>query len=216
MDHSPMDPPILTVVFADLVGFTAATDVHGDETAVDLAQRLAAATTSALGGRGRLVKMIGDAALCAFADPSVAVAFVERLLHNVVREPDFPALRLGLDHGPVLEANGDIFGSTVNIASRLSGVAQPGQILATGAVAAGDLGGRVARSLGSVQLRNIATPIEVFEIHFSVESEERRVDPVCQMLVGAATAVRLNVGTTGEQWFCSQECKNRYLTRPEA
>ncbi len=205
-----------TVVFADLVGFTAATDIHGDETAVDLARRLASATIAALPNRGLFVKAIGDATLCTFDEPIAAVGFVDRLLQIAAHEPDFPALCIGLDHGPVLAAHGDIFGSTVNIASRLSSAARPGQVLATSAVASSGLPIREVISLGPMQLRNISDPIEVFDLRFSIDTVERRVDPICQMLVRETTALRLGAGTNDEQWFCSRDCLDRFRFRRDS
>ncbi len=74
---------------------------------------------------------------------------------------DGPDVRIGLAYGPVIPAMGDVFGTTVNLAARLTAIARPGTIVADGEMAE-VLGGvsdfdlvklrrRPARGLGVVQ-----------------------------------------------------------------
>jgi class 3 adenylate cyclase len=129
----PQAPP--AIVFVDLSGFTKLTEERGDETAVRIAtslQRQADATAARYGGR--LVKLLGDGAMLRFSQP---VAGLDAALDLVKTMGDEGALtaHAGIHAGPVIERDPDVFGRTVNLASRIADVAQPGEVLATDAVA---------------------------------------------------------------------------------
>lgn len=59
--------------------------------------------------------------------------------------------------------DGDVFGRTVNLAARLANVAGPSEVVVTGAVVDAAAGAAVAfESLGPVDLKGVAQPVEVF------------------------------------------------------
>jgi hypothetical protein len=88
---------------------------------------------------GHVVKTIGDCMLCLFSDPDGA-ALSSRRMQRVLYEsyPGGEAIRIhtGIDFGPVIEDNGDVFGDTVNVAAFLAAVASADQILVTHRMAA--------------------------------------------------------------------------------
>jgi adenylate cyclase len=120
----------LTVGFADLVGFTRlsrrleeaelARLVEGFETrAADLVAALGA----------RLVKTLGDEVLFV-ADTSPVVAEVGlQIAEAMAADPAVPDVRVGVASGTVLTRMGDVFGTTVNRASRLTSLARRGTVL---------------------------------------------------------------------------------------
>jgi len=79
-------------VFADLAGFTAAVDVHGDDAAVELAEALEGAASRALGPGDELVKSMGDAVLVAHRSDggSHVPAHAVRSLRDQRRRPPPP------------------------------------------------------------------------------------------------------------------------------
>jgi adenylate cyclase len=120
-----------TFLFADLVGFTRFTAEHGDARAADLAVsfhdhvlRLAAELGC------DVVKAIGDAVMVRSEDSDSAVELAKRIL-ALADEHGFPPARVGLDTGPAIERDGDWFGSTVNVASRVACAARAGELLIT-------------------------------------------------------------------------------------
>jgi adenylate cyclase len=130
----PPSPP--AIAFVDLSGFTRLTRERGDESAVVAAaslQRHADATASRHGGR--LVKLLGDGAMLRLADAAVGVEAALDLVETMNREGALSA-HAGVHAGPVIERDLDVFGQTVNLASRIAEVAGPGEVLATQAVAA--------------------------------------------------------------------------------
>ncbi len=78
----------------------------------------------------RLIKTIGDAAMFVSSEPSPMVAVALALL-DAVDEADLPSVRAGVAHGPALLRAGDFYGHTVNLASRVTGIARPGSVLCT-------------------------------------------------------------------------------------
>jgi adenylate cyclase len=120
----------LCVGFADLVGFTAASEQMLPMELGEMAGGLVRHAEATLPGRGvRIVKTIGDAVMFTGADPASTAAAALDLVERAGRDDALPPLRAGLTHGPVLKRFGDCFGRTVNVASRLCGVAPPGVVL---------------------------------------------------------------------------------------
>ena len=77
------------ILFTDLVGFTAYTDVHGDRSAVEVLDRQADLATAALDGRGRIVKELGDGLMVWFDDATEALrmGLISRVVpHERLRE----------------------------------------------------------------------------------------------------------------------------------
>lgn len=122
----------LVVGFADLVGFTAFSQRREPAelaAAVDRFESLAYEHIPERGGR--VVKMIGDEVMFAVDDGPTAAAIALALVDAYGRDPQLPAVRVGLALGPVLAWQGDLYGPTVNLASRLVNVARAGTVLAS-------------------------------------------------------------------------------------
>jgi adenylate cyclase len=79
----------------------------------------------------RLVKQIGDAVMLVSPDVPATVETCLALIDRAEDEEDFPPLRAGVAYGPAVNRWGDWFGSTVNVASRLTTRARAGAVLAT-------------------------------------------------------------------------------------
>jgi adenylate cyclase len=120
----------VVVGFADLVGFTAlAQQVSDEELAevVDQFERLAYDVVVA--GGGRVLKMIGDEVMFLVEDP-VAAAEIALGLSDASRDAaELSDVRVGLALGPVLEREGDAYGPTVNLASRITSIAYSGAVV---------------------------------------------------------------------------------------
>lgn len=150
-----------TVVFADLTGSTRVFEAMGNARATETVTRL----IQWIGGvceahSGRVVKSLGDGVFAIFTSGINATRAVLELQRNhQKRLQTWPAplrmeLQIGVASGEVVEVDGDCYGDAVNLASRLSDLAGPGQIWATESVIDQLQGGEVRhRSLGPINIR---------------------------------------------------------------
>ena len=122
----------VAVCFADLVEFTKL----GEQIAVEelglIAGRLDEMATEVAEPPVRLVKLIGDAAMLISTDAKQLMAAALRLVEAAEEEgEEFPRLRAGVAYGSALIQAGDYYGRPVNLASRITGAAKPGSVLAS-------------------------------------------------------------------------------------
>ncbi|EID10904.1 adenylyl cyclase [Mycobacterium xenopi RIVM700367] len=119
----------VAVAFADLVGFTRLGEVVPPEELVQLAERLANLARDVAVPPVRFVKTIGDAVMFVSPDAVPLLDAVLKLVEIIDTDNEFPRLRAGVAAGPAVSRAGDWFGSPVNVASRVTGVARPGTVL---------------------------------------------------------------------------------------
>ena len=153
--RSDADDPDIVVGFADLVGFTAlAQQVSDEELAevVDQFEHLAYDVVTA--GGGRVVKMIGDEVMFTVEDPSHAAEIALGLAQASRDAAELSDVRVGLAMGPVVEREGDVFGVTVNLASRATAIAYPGTVVVSQEVRAA-LVGRPGIGFKNMRPRNL-------------------------------------------------------------
>jgi adenylate cyclase len=122
------------VAFADLVGFTELGETVDVEELGGLAGRLSKMASEVVEPPVRVVKQIGDAVMFVSPDAAAAVSTCLELIERAEAEENFPPLRAGVAFGPAINRWGDWFGSTVNVASRLTGRARPGAVLVSDTV----------------------------------------------------------------------------------
>jgi class 3 adenylate cyclase len=160
------DPGIRTVLFTDVVNSTTLTQSLGDEAALALLgvhDTVVRDALSALGGRE--VKHTGDGIMASFVSPAGAVRCaiqIQRELANRAKANPERSLkvRVGAAAGEPVEQHNDLFGSTVQLASRLCAHAQPEQILVSNAIAELCLGkGLQFEDLGEVTLKGFSYPV---------------------------------------------------------
>lgn len=121
----------LAVCFVDIVGYTTQSRSLDGAGLVAWVDGFEQDTTTLVVDRGgQVIKTIGDEVLFTVADPAAAVEVALALTARGADEDDpFPAVRAGVAHGAVVRRLGDVFGSTVNAASRLTSAARPGSVL---------------------------------------------------------------------------------------
>ena len=154
-------PPAMC--FLDISGYTRLTQERGDAAAARLAEDLGRIVGRAsLEFGGRAVKWLGDGVMLHFPDPGqgtlAAVEMAER-----VTTAGLPTAHVGLHAGPVIFQEGDYYGQTVNIASRIADYAPPDSVVVSQAVVEASGGtGLAFDGLGPVALKGLAEPIELF------------------------------------------------------
>lgn len=120
----------LTVGFADQVGFTRLTRAMEEAELAALVERFESRSSDiVVGAGGRVIKTLGDEILFVASDPGAAAEASLRLLSEHQSDDTIPRLRIGLATGVVISRRGDVFGTTVNLASRLTAVARPDTVV---------------------------------------------------------------------------------------
>ena len=121
----------MSVCFVDIVGYTTQSRSLDGADLVEWVDRFEQDTTTLVVDHGgQVIKTIGDEVLFTVAEPAAAVAIALALTARGDDADDpFPAVRVGIAHGSVVRRLGDVFGSTVNAASRLTSAARPGTVL---------------------------------------------------------------------------------------
>jgi adenylate cyclase len=150
----------LTVGFADMVGFTTLSQaIEGRELAYIVERFEATAYEHIPEHGGRVVKIIGDAVMFAVDDPPVAAQIALDLVDAYADDPALPDVRVGLACGRTLAWEGDLFGPTVNLASRLVNFARPRSVLVSDELGATlrDLPQFVVRRLQPVRLQGFGS-----------------------------------------------------------
>jgi adenylate cyclase len=153
----------ISVAFADLVGFTRLGERRPVDELGAVAERLAEMSAAVAEPPVRLVKTIGDAAMLASPEPDALLDATLALVAAAEGENDsFPQLRAGVAYGPALGRRGDWYGHTVNVASRITGVARAGSVLTTEPVHDA-LAERYRWSFaGERRLKNIKEPVKLY------------------------------------------------------
>jgi adenylate cyclase len=128
-DDAPL-PLARAVGFADLVSYTSLSRRMNEKTLAQLVQRFEnrCAEIISVGG-GRLVKTIGDEVLYIAETPVAGAQIALALAREFAEDEILPECRVAMVWGRVLSRLGDIYGPTVNLAARLTAIAEPGQVL---------------------------------------------------------------------------------------
>jgi class 3 adenylate cyclase len=120
-------PP--AIAFLDLTGYTELAEERGDEAAAEIATCLADIVHRASTNHGgQPVKWLGDGVMFHYSDPASAIVSGLELVEETEREVSMPA-RVGINAGAVIAQEGDYFGRTVNVASRIADYARPHEVL---------------------------------------------------------------------------------------
>ncbi|MFT4569801.1 MAG: adenylate cyclase [Hyphomicrobiaceae bacterium] len=129
--------PLTVVGFADLVDFTAVSRKLTEEELCTMVNRFEAIAYQEIPDRGgRIIKTLGDEVMFSSDDPRAASETALALAEACHRDAIVPDVRVGMAIGSALSWEGDLYGDTVNLASRLVGVARPGTAIVSGELAA--------------------------------------------------------------------------------
>lgn len=154
--------PYRVVGFADLVNFTALVQRLTERQIAALVQRferLASDVVTTHGGR--IIKTVGDEVLFLHADPAAASAIALDLVDAMNDDDLLPEVRVGMAYGKVVSRLGDVFGTTVNRASRLTGITPPSEVYVDEVLgrALGTLSGFTATPQRRRALRGLGTVV---------------------------------------------------------
>src|SRR4051794_8224528 len=152
----------VVVAFVDIVGFTDLSERLPPERLGAVAERLERAAIRAARPPASFVKLAGDAAMIVASDPEPVVEAVTELLARARRDPRLPALHAGAAAGPALHHRGDWLGIPVNVASHLTALAAPGELLTVRAVADATSARFRWKRLGAQPVDGVHDAVELF------------------------------------------------------
>ena len=166
----------VAVAFADIVGFTELGEALPAEELESVASRLGDLARGVVEEPVRLVKMIGDAVMFVCPAPVTLLKAVLELI-DAAAVDDFPRLRVGMAFGAAVNRNGDWYGSPVNVASRITGIARPGAVLVTEPArqAIGDFAGITWAFAGARRLRGVRDEVRLFRAQRQHISEPQEI-----------------------------------------
>jgi class 3 adenylate cyclase len=205
-------------LIADLSGYTALTETHGALHASEVVLRFGRIAEASLEPGVVIVDRVGDQVLCAGPDPLAVVRTALRLFVGVEREPNFLSMQAGIHQGAVVEREGRLFGSPLNLTARIAAHARGGQILCTEQIARAALGisGLESRSIGERRFKNVSFPVVIYELVQSGRVAELVIiDPVCRMQVEIEHAGATIPYEGATYYFCSPECARLFSEAPE-
>ena len=203
----------IAILIADLSGYTALTETHGASSAADVIDKYVEIVNDSLVGESHLQERVGDEVMIVSnsADNLLATAVI--LLQRVLRQYNFLHVHGALHYGKTLKRNNNLFGSALNLTSRIAAKAPPGVFLCSkdflNAVA--DKNSYSFRSVGTHNFKNVSEDSEVFEVAIE-RPESLFIDPVCRMLL-TEPAKRISHPTQPDLFFCSTNCLEIFIGR---
>jgi adenylate cyclase len=171
-DHTGI---VRSVGFADLVSFTTLVRRMSERQLAQVVQRFEALTSDVVTAHGgRVIKTVGDEVLFVTIGSAPAAAIALDLVQAMGDDDFLPDVRVGMAFGQIVSRLGDVFGTTVNRASRLTGVARPGTVLVDDALAASlsSLSGFEMSPLRRRTLRGIG-PVTPWELRRAGQAARR-------------------------------------------
>jgi adenylate cyclase len=154
-------PP--AICFVDLTGYTRLTEERGDDVAARLATSLASLVEDISRRHGGTpIRWLGDGGMFHFKEPGAAV--LSGSGHDGKRpSAALPPMHIGIHTGPVIFQDGDVYGRTVNLASRIASHATAGQVLASEeTMDRSQVEGVRFEPIGPVPLKGIASAVDLY------------------------------------------------------
>jgi adenylate cyclase len=153
-------------------------------------------------------------------EASAAVELAVRVISEVGSRHGALAVRVGAHSGSAVERSGDWYGAAVNLAARVTEVADRGQLLMTDATydAARAVADRFRLERRQPQsFKHVSEPVLLYALTLAAQAETSSlpVDPVCHMAVEPARAAERRTYHGRELHFCSEACVSVFDRHPE-
>jgi class 3 adenylate cyclase len=172
-EETPIDSAFRTIMFTDMKDSTAITSRLGDAGALELFRTHNSITRAALSQyNGREVQHTGDGFLASFSSASMSVACAIAIqksfaAHNRNNPDTAINVRIGICAGEPVEEDDRLFGSTVQLTSRICDQAEPDQILVAAVIRDLCLGKQfVFGDRGEARLKGFDQPQKIYEVQW--------------------------------------------------
>jgi adenylate cyclase len=205
----------VAILMADLSGYTATTEIHGSESALEIIKTFMRIAGESLHNTSRILERIGDQIVIVSESADDAAITANKLLSRCHKEINFLPIHVGLHYGTVLQSEGSFYGTVINVAARLASEANKGEILCSEAFtnALIDKQDFMFGEFRSLKFKNIMHPIRVAVLMGVDIHPLHNLDPVCKMNLGPnATHSVVYEGIIYH--FCSEECMHIFNANP--
>ena len=202
-----MDPDInaVAVLFCDIVGSTSLYESAGDREARLLcAEWTRRVSDISVLNNGTVIKTMGDGMMISFVtslDAYNAAVKMQELYQDQAL-----SMTVGINYGPVIAENNDLFGDTVNLAARVAEKARPGEILLTEKVVQ-QLPNHyraVVRLLDSVRVKGKEEPVDIYTA-LTHDVESTISVPYSTIMSGCTSQLELALTCEGKEYNYTEE-----------
>ncbi|MBV1921126.1 MAG: adenylate/guanylate cyclase domain-containing protein [Pseudomonadales bacterium] len=165
----------LAILFADVAGSTQLYDTLGDICAESqISGCLSTMIAVVNDNNGHIVKNIGDEILCHFPSANLAASAACTIHETLADERSDLKVKIGINFGPAILKQGDVFGDTVNVAARMVGLAKQEQIIVTGSFYDSLINpdNFNQRKLDSLKVKGKDHPVDIHEILWKGDDTE--------------------------------------------
>lgn len=206
----------ISILMADLSGYTALTETHGAFSAADLIDKYIGIVENCLVGDSKLTERTGDEVMIVSSSPDHLLSTAVMIIKNTSKEDNFLQVHGGLHYGKVLKRNNSYFGSTINLTSRITSKANPGTFWCSGEFinALTDKSLFKLQSMGKHKFKNINEEKEMVELACEYQ-EFFFIDPVCRMLI-LNKEIAIKHPESESIYFCSPACFDIYKSIAES
>jgi adenylate cyclase len=207
----------LAILFSQISGAAALYETLGNRKAMDVVSKAMSGLKAAVvKHHGTVVKTVGDELIARFATADDALQAAGAMHASLKGNRDGLALKAGFTVGPVIEEKQDVFGDTVNVASRLAAMANPRQVLTTRQAvdALSPMPRSTCRSLYTTGVKGRAEEISVYEVIWEHDKSTTVVGDVGGK--AAPEAVTLKLSWRGNTWRMGDELNSLVAGRDPA
>jgi len=200
----------IAILMADLSGYTALTETHGASGAADMVEKYISIVRDCLVGDSHLHGVVGDEVIIVSSSADHLIYTALLLIQNTSNKDNFLQVHGGLHYGKILKRNNNYFGTTINLAARITSKATAGTFWCSKdyVSALSDPSAFLFQSKGKHSFKNVSEEKEVFEL-ITDHPKAFYIDPVCRMVISNEQNAIQHVDAP-DTFFCSSSCLDIY------
>ncbi len=170
---------LTVIMFSDIVGYTAMMQQNESMAIIKLNRFKASLNQRVKEFGGEIIQYYGDGGLMIFTNSADAVSCAKVLQLDFQDEPSVP-VRIGIHSGDIIHNEGNIFGDSVNIASRIESMGIQGAVLLSDSIQK-QIKNKPQfelTSLGNFEFKNVDEPMEIFALvinNFPIPKREEMI-----------------------------------------